>query len=152
MNNRVAVFAATLTSAITAHHVADYLSQTDHQACRKAAPGYNAVDDTPYAQTWIANQKHCLTYHATMAAAVGATFRILGIRIPPGRAAAALALSWGTHAVIDRRWPVKKIMEWTGSGAWYEADKEAAPKVDQTLHLAVLHLAALLVAASVPAE
>lgn len=33
---------------------------------------------------------------------------------------AALALSAGTHYLIDRRWPVRRAAEATGKGAFYE--------------------------------
>lgn len=54
---------------------------------------------------------HCLTYTATQAIVAGLGARALGIRVHPGAAAAALALSFGTHYVADRRVPGKGVLE-----------------------------------------
>jgi hypothetical protein len=129
-------------SARVGHKVGDYGAQSDHQACRKAAPGYNLADDTPYWETWKQNQAHCATYHAALVATVAAAAAVTGVRVRPGRAVAAVALSWASHAIIDRRWPVERFMRATGSGAWYDQDPGAAAHVDQMLHEAILLLAA----------
>jgi hypothetical protein len=139
--DRPATLAALYAAALTGHELGDYVAQTNDQACRKAAPGYNLKDETTYWRTWLANQAHCATYHATLAATVALAARATGIRLSPRHAAAGLALSWVSHAIIDRRWPVKKIMKWTGSKDWYPA---GAPHVDQALHKGFLFAAALI--------
>ncbi|MGK5628552.1 hypothetical protein [Streptomyces sp. URMC 123] len=66
---------------------------------------------------------HCLTYTATQAIVAGLGARALGIRVHPGVAAAALALSFGTHYIADRRVPGKGLLEKlatkTGKGDFY---------------------------------
>ncbi|MGR3935204.1 hypothetical protein [Streptomyces sp. BRA346] len=48
---------------------------------------------------------HCVTYTATQAVVAGIGARALGIRVHPGAAAAALAVSGITHYIADRRVP-----------------------------------------------
>lgn len=136
---------ADLWPAIAVGHVlGDYVAQTNKQSCEKAHPGYNITQDVPYWHTWLANQGHCASYHLTMTATVALAARAAGVRIRPRRAAAALALSWASHALIDRRWPVKKVMYATGSKDWYDKDPGAAPLVDQALHLGFLLAAGVI--------
>lgn len=130
--DRTAAFAAIAAAGLTLHEVADYITgQTHTQASEKAHPDYNLTPDVPYWRTWVRNQQHCAAYNATLAVGVAVACRALGIKVRPGRAAAALALSWATHGLIDRRWPVKLICKWTGSEEGY---KHIAPQVDQALH------------------
>lgn len=130
-HDRAIRFAVLAIAARVGHLLGDFGAQTNADACRKAAPGYNIIDDTPYRDTWKANQRHCATYHAALIATVAATAATTGVRVRPGRAVAAVAFSWATHSLIDRRWPVKWSMEATGSGDWYDDGKAL---VDQMLH------------------
>lgn len=138
-HDRAIRFAVLAIAARVGHLLGDYGTQTNHDAMHKAAPGYNIADDTPYAETWKANQKHCATYHAALIATVAATAAMTGVRVRPARAVAAVAFSWASHAVIDRRWPVKRFMEVTGSGDWYDDGKAL---VDQMLHEVCILVAA----------
>ncbi len=67
---------------------------------------------------------HCLAYTATQAIVAGAGARALGIRVHPAAAAAALAISFGTHYAADRRVPGKGLLERiatkTGKGGFYK--------------------------------
>lgn len=130
-HDRALRFAVLAAAARVGHLIGDYGAQTNDQACRKAKPGYNIFDDTPNRRTWLHNQAHCATYHAALVSTVAAAAAVTGVRVRPGRAVAAVALSWATHAIIDRRWPVEKFMKATGSAGWYPA---GAPHVDQMLH------------------
>lgn len=134
------------TAALVGHEAADFIPQTDRQATQKATPGHNPPPgaDATYAGTWAANQTHCATYHLTLAATVGAALAATGVRVRPRRALAALVLSWTTHAVIDRRWPVAKILAAKGCPPDNQAVSMA---VDQALHKGAL-LAAAGIAAS----
>lgn len=88
------------------HDVADHvIAQTDHQAARKADPGPAG---------WRALAGHVGLYHAAQLAAVVA-LRAAGVRPSLARTAAAVALSASTHAFFDRRWPVRWLLEHTGS-------------------------------------
>lgn len=85
-----------------ASDVADHWVQTDYQAAHKADQGA--------AGHW-ALTKHVATYVGTQAAVVAVGARVLGIRITPGRAAAALAVSAVSHYVADRRTPIRALAD-----------------------------------------
>jgi hypothetical protein len=85
-----------------ASDVADHWVQTDHQAAHKADPG-------PAGHRALA--AHVASYVGTQAAVVAVGARVLGIRITPGRAAAALAVSAVSHYVADRRTPVRALAD-----------------------------------------
>jgi hypothetical protein len=72
--------------------------------------------------THLQTIENCLTYTATQALAVGAGARVLGIRLHPGAAAAALALSFVTHYAADRRVPgglLETLATKTGKGNFW---------------------------------
>lgn len=85
-----------------ASDVADHWVQSDHQAAHKGKPGWEGRRNCA---------AHVLTYVGTQALVVGVGARILGIRITPGRAAAALAVSAVTHYIADRRTPLRKAAD-----------------------------------------
>lgn len=63
--------------------------------------------------------------------------------VPAWRWPAAAAGNWAAHSLLDRRWPVRRLMEATGSGPFYH--RGGAAHVDQALHLlTLLVLAAFL--------
>lgn len=136
---RFAAVAATLTAA---HHVGDFMAQTDHQANRKPARADRTVECSE-AESWWALTKHVASYHAVQAAALVAADRALGLGLSPRRVAAGVALSAVTHAVIDRRWPVRTWMDRTGSQA-FRLHGGGAMHVDQTMHHACLWVSALV--------
>lgn len=139
-----------LALALAGHLLGDWVVQTDRQAACKVWPQAMPALD-PFAprfaaqaraevrrwrlRTWRANQAHVATCHATLAILIG-----------PWRhdrwALVALAVSWLSHSVIDRRWPVRWLMRSTGSAAFAE-QTWGVLAVDQALHLSIL---ALLVA------
>jgi hypothetical protein len=145
MDRRATAFAVLGVAARAGHQLGDYVAQTNSQATHKAAPGYNPGDPDALTrtETWRHNLGHVAGYHATLAAVVGATLAATGVRVRPSRAAAALAVSAGSHALIDRRWPVRLLMRCTGSAAYYPA---GAPHVDQALHDGCLWVAVLIAA------
>lgn len=84
---------------------------------------------------------HCLTYTATQAIVAGLGARVLGFRVHPGAAAAALALSFGTHYVADRRVPghglLEKLADKTGKTNFYRLTSHGmngAYALDQAWH------------------
>lgn len=85
-----------------ASDVADLWLQTDHQAAHKADPGRAGH---------AALARHIASYVGTQAAVVAVGSRVLGIRITPGRAAAALAVSAVSHYVADRRTPLRQAAD-----------------------------------------
>lgn len=104
--SRAARFGAVLATLWAAHDLGDHVLQTDHQAAGKAGPG---------AAGWRAMAGHVGSYHAAQVAALAVTDRALGLGLRPGRVAVAVALSASTHAFLDRRWPVRRALELTGS-------------------------------------
>lgn len=134
-----------------ASDVADHWVQTDHQAAHKADPGR--------AGHW-ALTKHVASYVGTQAAVVAIGARTFGIRVTPGRAAAALALSAVSHYVADRRTPLRKtadalaraVGEKDGSAFVRLADHgiNGAYALDQSWHHA-FELAAVAILATGPA-
>jgi hypothetical protein len=145
-------FAGTFAALLAAHQVADHWIQTDHQAASKGAPGSAGRK---------ACAAHVATYTLTAAVAVLATDRAARLDLSPGRTVAALALSAVTHYIADRRTPLRKIAERTGSGRFYgfgtpqEGDAGGRPclgtgayALDQSWHVGWLWASALLVAAA----
>lgn len=102
MTSRAARFAAVLGTIQAAHNVADHVLQTDAQALGKSA-------------SWRAMAGHVGSYHAAQVAALATADRVLGLGLSPRRTAVAVAFSAGTHAFLDRRWPVRRALELTGS-------------------------------------
>lgn len=112
MSRRVdaAAFGAVLAALWAAHDLGDHVVQTDHQAARKAT-------------SWRAMAGHVGSYTAVQLAALAALRTLAGIRPSWWRALAGVAFSAGTHAFLDRRWPVRWLLEHTGSRSF------AAPAV-----------------------
>lgn len=110
-----------LAAVLAGHLIGDWVVQTDWQAANKTT-------------SWKANQQHMLGYHI-----------ILGLFCATAMSAQAVAVtlvvSWLTHSLIDRRWPVRWLMERTGSGPFSKTDFGVIA-VDQALHLSILAILA----------
>lgn len=119
-----------------AHNVGDHLVQTDHQAMHKQ-------------QEWPAMAGHVGGYQVTQAVAVGAALAATGLRPNRWALLAGAAVSAATHAFIDRRWPVRKLLMATGSEgfATMRAPIFGMYQADQALHHGCLLIAALVMAA-----
>lgn len=98
-------FAVTLPTLLVAHNVADHVVQTDHQAANKAS-------------SWPAMAGHIGGYLATAEAAVQLVGAVTGVRPSWRRRLAGHVLSGATHAFLDRRWPVVRALELTGSAGF----------------------------------
>ncbi|WP_174545645.1 hypothetical protein [Nocardiopsis dassonvillei] len=137
-------FAASLATLTAAHHVGDYLAQTDHQsACKPAASDRGDVVCSE-GESWRALAGHIASYHAVQAAGLLVANRALGLKLRPGRVAAGIAVSAATHALVDRRRIVRWLMDNTGSADFRQ--RGGAAHVDQALHHACLWVAALVMA------
>lgn len=136
-DGRGARFAAVLATTWAAHNVGDHIVQTDHQAAGKATSG---------AAGWRAMAGHVSSYHAVQLAALLLADRLLGLRLRPTRVAAALVVSAGTHALPDRRWPVRRVLQRTGSPGFadLQAPLNGPYLADQALHHGALWVAALI--------
>lgn len=130
------MFATLFVLLYVGHLLADYPLQTDHQAGRKADCG---------AAGWRANLTHAGTHLATCGLMLAAGVVLLDLNISPLPAVAALLWIAGTHAVIDRRWPVARWMAFARQAGW--AERGGAAHVDQTAHVTALLIAALALAA-----
>lgn len=130
------MFASLFALLYVAHLAADYPLQTDHQAAHKACSG---------AKGWRANLVHAATHVAACAVALVVAAIVLGERAGVVPSVAALVWIGGTHAVIDRRWPVRWWMDHTRQASF--AQHGGAAHVDQTAHVVVLAVAALALAA-----
>lgn len=106
---------------LAGHLIGDWIVQTDYQAVNKTT-------------SWKANQQHMLGYHLALAA-------LAALAAPVWAVAVIVAVSWSTHAVIDRRWPVVRLMEATGSGP-FSKTTFGVIAVDQALHLSILSVLA----------
>lgn len=110
---------------LAGHLLGDWVVQTDYQAANKTT-------------SWKANQQHMLGYHLSLA-----LFALFAA--PVWVVAVIVAVSWATHAVIDRRWPVVRLMEATGSGP-FSTTTFGVIVVDQALHLSILSVLAAVLA------
>ncbi len=85
-----------------AHDLADHVVQTDHQAANKAA-------------SWRAMAGHVGGYTAVQCGAIAALSAVTRTRLSWSHAVGAVAFSALSHAALDRRWPVVRILELTRS-------------------------------------
>jgi len=135
-------FAAVGAALEMAHVVGDYLLQTDTQSARKGAAG-DRLEECTEAQSWAALAGHVATYHVAQVGALMITSRVLGLGLHPGRVTAGVAISAGTHALIDRRWLVREWMDRAGAKKFREHG--GAAHVDQAMHRVSLFAAALVI-------
>lgn len=130
------MFASVFILLYIGHLLADYPLQTDHQAGCKADHGTAG---------WRANLTHASTHLATCALLLSVGVLVLDLHIATWPALASLAWIAGTHAVIDRRWPITRWMHFARQEKW--AEHGGAAHVDQTAHITALGIAALIIAA-----
>lgn len=101
------VFAVMGFTTLVAHNVADHVfGQNDYQAANKMKPGRAG---------WSALLQHVFAYHVVMALMWLFTIMIFDLPVSAIGFIVALLFSAITHAFLDRRWPVRWILEKTGS-------------------------------------
>ncbi|MFF2080617.1 hypothetical protein ACFVXG_38365 [Kitasatospora sp. NPDC058162] len=157
--DRAARFATSYALLRAAGAIGDMWVQTDTCARIKGATDTNPVvdrDDETGAEIAVHGTRegqlaclhHCATYTATQAGALLIGSRLLGLRLKPGRVAAALAVSFATHYAADRRLPLARLAKATGKGAFYErlAPVCGSFELDQAFHHGCETVAALLLA------
>jgi hypothetical protein len=144
-----ATFAAVFVALFVAHQVADHWVQTQHQADWKGVPG---------ALGRRACAGHVASYTATAVLALDALHFGLGLPLDPWKVAAGLAVSAVTHYIADRRTPLRRLAELTGSIRFYALGAcrpgrddnpslgTGAYALDQSFHYAWLFVAALIIA------
>ena len=142
--DRIARFAAVYALLRVAADLGDHWIQSDGQAVAKGQ------HDEQEGQSSRAGRRACTahvaTYTATQAVALVAGSRALGLRLSPGRVAAALALSAGTHWIVDRRIHLKTLAEAAGKRRFYSLGGPlgGAYLLDQAAHHLVETLAAVV--------
>lgn len=138
-------FAAVGVTLYAAHQLADHvLGQTDKQASGKALPGWAG---------WRHDLAHVGLYHVVMGVMLAVAVLVLDLPVTVLGVLVGLGFSAATHALIDRRWPVRRLLEATGSGPFARLGDPSGPQVglngiylaDQALHWACLWVSALLV-------
>lgn len=144
MTSRAAQFAAVYGLLAAAHEVGDHWVQRDAEAGAKGQPGPAGAR---------ACAVHVATYTATQGLALVAGQQLLGLRLTPRRAAAALAVSAMTHYVADRQgghWQDKhprgvvRLAAATGHAGWLKRDPGAGYLLDQSWHKGWIGIAALI--------
>ncbi|MCK9904101.1 DUF3307 domain-containing protein [Frankia sp. Cpl3] len=138
--NQTALFSAVFIALFVGHHLGDHVAQTDWQAARKHGSGWAAAR---------AMTSHLLNYHLCIGAALLGLV-LIDVPLRPAGVAAALAWSFVTHAFIDRRWPVRRILQRGRSPRFAEIDSGGLNGIylaDQSLHIGCLFVGALLAAA-----
>jgi hypothetical protein len=120
------------------HQIGDHAMQTSAAAAAKGAPTAErlAAGADPWAG-WSACLRHVATYALVQALALGLVCLVAPLTLPG--VVAALAVSASTHAVIDRRWPVRLLIRAKRCEGW----REAPYLLDQSLHYGALLLAAV---------
>lgn len=126
------MFATIFILLYVGHLLSDYPLQTDHQAGHKADCG---------AAGWRANLAHAGTHLVICGLMLAVGVLVLDVEVGVAPASAALLWIAGTHAVIDRRWPVARWMVFARQAKW--AQHGGAAHVDQTFHITALAIAAL---------
>ncbi|MCQ9134588.1 transcriptional regulator [Streptomyces hilarionis] len=147
-SSRAPRFAAAYALMRMAADVGDHWLQSDHQAITKGQHDRHEGQSSRAGR--IACTAHVATYTATQAAVLYAGSRVLGLHLKPGRVAAALALSAGTHWWADRRIHLKALADATGKGNLYQLGGPlgGAYALDQAFHHTVETIAAAIAAST----
>lgn len=146
----LATFAVMLPVLIVSHDLADHvIGQTDHQAARKGAPTPEAVAGgaDPHAG-WGANLAHVGQYHLAVGAFLALVWAVLPLPLTWTGLAAGLAFSAVTHAFLDRRWPVRRLLRLVRSAGFADLRSNGMNGMyltDQALHRTALVVSALLI-------
>lgn len=112
-------------SLVVGHLVGDWLLQTEWQAENKAT-------------NWGAMLLHVAILHAVILVLLIARYGVG--EVPVYVAVAGLALS---HAFLDRKWPVARLMRTLRISVERAPDRTLTLIVDQSLHILLLALATL---------
>jgi hypothetical protein len=148
---KVATFAGSWAVLAVGHTVADHLTgQTDWQAAHKGAPTRDQVEAGAHRHAgWAANLAHVAQYHATLIVLGAPAWWVLPLHWTPTGVVAALVWSAGTHALLDRRWPVRWLLEHIGKAGFARlatAGLNGMYLADQALHGLALGVAAVALA------
>jgi hypothetical protein len=132
------MFAAVFLAMMAGHQVGDYWVQTSAQAAAKGLPGW------PGRRACAA---HVATYTLTLAVCVALAGWWLVLPLNLWLAAAGLGVSAVTHYFADRRVPLRRVADRTGSGGFWRAGDglaSGAAHLDQAWHWWWLFVSALI--------
>lgn len=146
----LATFGAVWATLAVGHNLADHvLGQTDHQAARKGAPSAEAIAaGTTRHAGWGACLDHVALYHLVLAALMGIAWYALPLHLSWVGLLTGFAWSAATHAFLDRRWPVRWLLEHTGARPFSQLASGGINGMylaDQALHSTALFFSALLI-------
>jgi hypothetical protein len=134
-------FLGCLAALGAGHLPGDIAVQSNTDATGKAYPGTDRLAAGVHPWTgWAHCLRHVASYLGCQAIALMIVLSVVAIPVPG--VVAALAVSGATHAVIDRRWVVQRIVAAKGCTGW----REAPFWVDQSLHWAAMFVAAMIAA------
>ncbi len=134
-----ATFGVALLALLIGHQLGDHIAQTDRQADNKAAKGRAGLR---------AMAGHLLTYHLTAGAVLAGTALTLELPLSATGLVAGFGFSVASHAVLDRRTPVRQLLRLTRSAVFAEQTSPVCGMyvADQALHWLSLLISALLIA------
>ena len=113
---------------LAGHLLGDWVTQSDWQAANKT-------------HSWPALAAHVTSYHLLMGTLL--LLPVLRDGWPAWKALLALTASAVTHAVIDRRWPVRALLRVTASPNFATVEWGVIA-ADQALHVTILAMLAVL--------
>ena len=113
---------------LAGHLLGDWVTQTDWQATTKT-------------HSWAALAAHVTSYHLLMGTLL--LLPVLRDGWPAGDALLTLTVSVATHAVIDRRWPVRALPRLTASPNFATVEWGVVA-ADQALHVTILAMLVVL--------
>jgi Protein of unknown function (DUF3307) len=113
---------------LAGHLLGDWVTQSDWQAAIKT-------------RSWAALAAHVSRYHLIMGTLL--LIPVLRDSWPASKALLTMTISAATHALIDRRWPVRALLRMAGSPGFATIDWGVIA-VDQALHLSILAMLAVL--------
>ncbi|MFX0593312.1 DUF3307 domain-containing protein [Melissospora conviva] len=134
------VFAVVAATFFASHQVADHVfGQSDKQAAHKAAPGWDG---------WRHLLGHVVAYHLVVAVMLTVVIVALDLPVTVVGVVAGVGFSAVSHAILDRRWPVRWLLMHTGSPEFADRQSPICGMylADQSLHAACLWVSALLIA------
>jgi hypothetical protein len=136
---RALVFTVALLALFVAHQIGDHVLQTDRQAATKTERGQRGLRGM---------LGHLAVYHLMAAGLLITTETVLGLPLPTTGLVVGLAFSALTHALLDRRWPVRAILRATQAPRFADATSPVCGMyvADQALHQLALLVSALLIA------
>jgi len=153
------VFAASFATLYAAHMVADHWVQSDRSATRKGMTKDQARAAGLHPRAGqVACARHVASYTTVAALALALLAWRTGLDLDLAHVAAGLALSALTHYWADRRYTLRRLCRLVGKERFYllGAPREGHDDnpslgtggyaLDQSLHIAALFLAALLMA------